>query len=129
MIHSANPKSRPVWIIVFAHIVRPSHFSNLVKQNNRKRCSLLAWLWDWPSRSLMAPVLSTFIFSKKVQKIFKIFSATFATLILGSQFRWSVKKGDGIFLPVSKKQNKTSVINDPLGQSHSLDNSKLSSLC
>ena len=38
MIHSANPKSRPVGIIVFAHVVRPYvrlHFSNLEKQNNR----------------------------------------------------------------------------------------------
>ena len=34
-----------------------SHFSNLEKQNNRKQCSLLAWLWDWPSGSLMTPVL------------------------------------------------------------------------
>ena len=45
LIHSANPKSRPVRIIVFAHVVRPSirpHFSNLEKQNNRKQCSLLA---------------------------------------------------------------------------------------
>ena len=34
LIHSANPKSRPVGIIVFAHVVRPSvrpHFSNLEK--------------------------------------------------------------------------------------------------
>ena len=36
--------------------VRP-HFSNLEKQNNRKQCSLLAWLWVWPSGSLMTPVL------------------------------------------------------------------------
>ena len=33
------------------------HFSNLAKQNNRKQCSLLAWLWAWPSRSLMTSVL------------------------------------------------------------------------
>ena len=48
LIHSDNPKSRLVWIIVFAHVVRPSvrpHYSNLEKQNNRKQCYLLAWLW------------------------------------------------------------------------------------
>ena len=34
LIHSADPQSRPVWIIVFAH-VRPSvrPFQNLAKQN------------------------------------------------------------------------------------------------
>ena len=36
--------------------VRP-HFSNLEKQNNRKQCMLLAWLWVWPSGSLMTLVL------------------------------------------------------------------------
>ena len=38
LIHSANPKSRSVGIIFFAHAVRPyvrTHFSNLEKQNNR----------------------------------------------------------------------------------------------
>ena len=60
MIHSANPKSRPVGITVFAHVVRPSvrpHFSNLEKQNNRKQCSLLAWLRVWLSGSLMTTLL------------------------------------------------------------------------
>ena len=60
LIHSANPKSWPVGIIVFAHVVRPSvrpHISNLEKHNNRKQFSLLAWLWVWPSGSLMTPVL------------------------------------------------------------------------
>ena len=60
LIHSANPKSGPVGVIVFAHVVRPyvrTHFLNLEKQNNRKQCSLLAWLWVWPSGSLMTPVL------------------------------------------------------------------------
>ena len=45
LIHSTNPKSRLVGIVVFAHHVRPSvrpHFSNLEKQNNRKQCSQLA---------------------------------------------------------------------------------------
>ena len=43
LIHSTNPKSWPVGIIVFAHVVRPYvHFSNLEKHNNRKQCSLLA---------------------------------------------------------------------------------------
>ena len=36
LIHSANPQSMPVGIIIFAHVVRQSvgpHFSKLVKQN------------------------------------------------------------------------------------------------
>ena len=35
LIHSADPKSRPVGIIVFTHVVRPSvsTFQNLAKQN------------------------------------------------------------------------------------------------
>ena len=42
--------------------VRPSVrtsalFSNLEKQKTTKQCSLLAWLWIWPSGSLMTPVL------------------------------------------------------------------------
>ena len=60
LIHTANPKSWPVGIIFFAHVVRPSvrpHISNLEKQNHRKQCSLLAWPWVWPSGSLMTPVL------------------------------------------------------------------------
>ena len=38
LIHSANPQSRPVGIIVFAHVVRPSvpTFQNLEKQNKAK---------------------------------------------------------------------------------------------
>ena len=39
LIHSADPQSPPVVIIIFAHVVRPSvrpHFSNLAKQNNSK---------------------------------------------------------------------------------------------
>ena len=71
LIHSANPKSRPVGTIVFGH-VRPSvrtyvrpNFSNLEKQNNRKQCSLLAWLWVLPSGSLMTPVLWNPIFGEK----------------------------------------------------------------
>ena len=35
--------------------VRP-HFSNVEKRNNRKQCSLLAWLWVWSSGSSMTPV-------------------------------------------------------------------------
>ena len=35
LIHSANPKSRPVGIIVFVHVVRP-HFSNLEKTKQQK---------------------------------------------------------------------------------------------
>ena len=41
------------------------HFSNLEKQNNRKQCSLQAWLWVWPSGSLMVPVLFPLYFWKK----------------------------------------------------------------
>ena len=66
LIHSANPKSWPVGIIVFAHVVYPSvrpHFSNLEKQNNRQQCSLLAWLWVWSSGSLMTPVLWMYCFA------------------------------------------------------------------
>ena len=58
LIHSTNPQSRPVVIIVFSH-VRPyvhPHFSNIAKQNNRQQLSLLARLWIWPSGSLMTPV-------------------------------------------------------------------------
>ena len=43
-----QPKVVAGRIIVFAHVVRPyvrPHFSNPEKQNNRKQCSLLAWLW------------------------------------------------------------------------------------
>ena len=46
LIHSADPQSRPVVIIIFAHVIRlfvrssgrrvRPHFSNLAKQNNRK---------------------------------------------------------------------------------------------
>ena len=36
LIHEANPQSRPVVIIVFAHVVSPSvrTFQNIAKQNN-----------------------------------------------------------------------------------------------
>ena len=64
LIHSANPKSQPVGIFVFAHVVRPyvrPHFSSLEK-SNRKQHSLLAWLWVWPSGSLITPVLLSFVF-------------------------------------------------------------------
>ena len=62
LIHSANPKSRPVGIIILAHVVRPyvrpsSLFKSRKTQNNRKQCSLPGWLWVWPSGSLMTPVL------------------------------------------------------------------------
>ena len=48
--------------------VRP-HFSNLEKQNNRKQCSLLAWLWVWPSGSLMTPVLFLNIYFQQLNFI------------------------------------------------------------
>ena len=50
LIHSADPQSLPVGIIVFAHVVRTN-------KTKRKQCSLLARLWIWPSGSLMTPVL------------------------------------------------------------------------
>ena len=52
LIHSANPKSRPVRIIVFAHVFKSR------KTKQQKTSSLLSWLWVWPSGSLMTPVLS-----------------------------------------------------------------------
>ena len=68
LIYSANPKSRPVRIIVFAHVVRTYVYvrTSLLfksrKQNNRKQYSLMAWLWVWPCGSLMTPVLSNILF-------------------------------------------------------------------
>ena len=58
LIHSADPQSRLVVIIVFAYVVCPSPLFK-IKQNNfkRKQCSLLARLRVWPSGSLMTPVL------------------------------------------------------------------------
>ena len=67
MIHLANSKSRLVGIIVFAlvvHLCIHLHFSNLAKQNNRKQCSLLVWLWVWPSGSLMTHVLFVLFYKK-----------------------------------------------------------------
>ena len=36
LIHSANPKSRPVGIIVFAHVVRPSKHFKSIKTKQQK---------------------------------------------------------------------------------------------
>ena len=57
-IHSADPQSRPVVIIVLAvSSVLPSvpTFQKLSNKANfkRRQCSLLARLWVWPSGSLM----------------------------------------------------------------------------
>ena len=57
-----NPKSRPVGIIVFAHIVRTSVRPSPLFQSRKTKqqktiCFLLAWLWVWPSGSLMTSVL------------------------------------------------------------------------
>ena len=52
LFHSANSQSRPVGIIVFAHVVHPSPLIKSSKKQ-RKQCSLLEWLWVWPSGSLM----------------------------------------------------------------------------
>ena len=58
LIHPTDPQSRPVMIIVFAHVVRPTirtsllNWQNLSKQSKnfkRKQCSLLATLC--PTRS------------------------------------------------------------------------------
>ena len=58
LIHEADPQSRPVVIIVFAHIVRTSVPTFQNKTNfKRKQSSLLANLWVYPSGSLMTPVL------------------------------------------------------------------------
>ena len=55
LIHSADPQSRPVGIIVFAHVVRTSvpTFQNLAKQNKTKTMSaigqtvgLVEWIID-----------------------------------------------------------------------------------
>ena len=55
LIHSANPKSRPLGTIVYAHVVRPSvrpNFSNLAKQSNRNNVrywrdmGLAEWIID-----------------------------------------------------------------------------------
>ena len=72
LIHEADPQSRPVVIIVFAHVVlssvRPSVPTFQNKTNfKRKQCSLLARLWVWPSGSLMTPVLSYLIFQKAIK--------------------------------------------------------------
>ena len=55
----ADPQSRLVVSIVFAHVVRPSVPTFQNKTNvKRKQCLPLARLWVWPSGSLMTPVLS-----------------------------------------------------------------------
>ena len=51
LIHSANPQSRPVGIIVFAHIVRPSvsTFQNITIQNKvaiGETVGLAEWIID-----------------------------------------------------------------------------------
>ena len=65
LIHSADPKSRPIVITNFALVVCTSipTFQNLTKQNNFQVRSL--WLCVWPSGSLMIDlclVLSFFYF-------------------------------------------------------------------
>ena len=71
LIHKADPQSRPVVIIVFAHVVR-SYFvrtSFPIFQNKtnfkQKQCSLLARLWVWPTGSLMTPDLFRLMFQKE----------------------------------------------------------------
>ena len=83
LIRSADPQSRPVVIIIFAHVVRP-HFSNLAKQN-RKKWSLLARLWVWPRGSLMTHVLSIIFphpwtFSHDVLEAFGLYGLRFEHL-------------------------------------------------
>ena len=57
LIHSANPQSRPVGVIVvivFAQCPSVNTFKNIAKQSE-KQCSPLARMWAWPSGSLMTP--------------------------------------------------------------------------
>ena len=73
LIHSANPQSQPVVIIVVRPFVRPyvhPHFSNLAKRNNRKQWSLLARVWVWPSGSLDDTCLVYHIFIHKLEDVF-----------------------------------------------------------
>ena len=49
--------TRPVVIIVFAHVVRPSPLFKTKQISSEKQCPLLAVMWVWPSGSLMTPVL------------------------------------------------------------------------
>ena len=74
LIHSANPKSRPVGIIVFAHVVRPSvrpsdrsHFSNLENKTKFATCvtmGLAEWIID--DNCLVCDIF------KQILKFFKI---------------------------------------------------------
>ena len=63
--HSANPKSRPVGIIVFTHVVRPSSLFKHRKTKQQKTRFATGGLWVWPSGSLMTPVLWILCFKKK----------------------------------------------------------------
>ena len=58
--------------------VRPSPLYKSRKQNNRKQCSLLAWLWVLPSGSLMTPLLFLLLFWRRVQSF----------IIIRNQFLW-----------------------------------------
>ena len=68
-----DPLGRPtvtaLVIIVFAHVVRPYVRPSVPTFQNktnfkRKRCSLLARLWVWPSGSLMTPLLYKYFCNK-----------------------------------------------------------------
>ena len=85
LIHSADPQSWSVVIILFAHVVRmsvirrPSTFQ--YKTNFKwKQCSLLAMarLWVCPSGSLMTPVLFNSSAQNKSRKCGFIYLAIFA---------------------------------------------------
>ena len=75
LIHSADPQSRPIVIIVFAHVVRPfvPTFQNETNFK-RKQWSLLARLWVWPSGSLKTPSLAFFVFKHhEVMRVLLLF--------------------------------------------------------
>ena len=75
LIHSANPKSRPVEIIVFTHVVRPSPLFKS-RKTKQKTMNVRYWrdIWVWPSESLLTPDLfrekNNWISWKYVERIF-----------------------------------------------------------
>ena len=61
LIHSADPQSRPVVIIVIIKQYLYKTIIVIIKQiSSEKQCSPLARLWVWPSGSLMTPTCLVF---------------------------------------------------------------------
>ena len=82
LIHSADPQSRPVMIIVYTHVARPSIRSYFSKYSKtRKPYSLLARLWVWPSGSSM---IFCFVVSNSKEILFLIFRNTNPTKVENS---------------------------------------------